>query len=97
MTNSCLYHFDFDKVHKVMQKLDWKWYNKDGVPDISSLMQTAENLLRSAISSLLNSKECLSYAATGGFRAEAYRYADGMKPSIGVRLAFEITDATENE
>lgn len=40
--------FDFDKVHKVMKFLNWKWFNaesSDMVPSISELRDQASDLL----------------------------------------------------
>lgn len=44
--------FDFDKVHRVMEYLDWRWVTADGrsteVPSIPRLKRTARKLLREA-------------------------------------------------
>jgi len=45
-------HFDFDKVHRVMEYLDWVWVTADGssteVPSIPRLKQAARKHLRRA-------------------------------------------------
>ena len=37
-------HFDFEKVHKVMELLDWKWKTEEGVevPSIKQLKKYAK-------------------------------------------------------
>jgi hypothetical protein len=37
----CLAEFDFDRVHKVMTLLDWKYGDSKEVPDIQTLRTTA--------------------------------------------------------
>ena len=57
--------FDFDKVHKVMEFLDWKWANNlkiEEIPEIYEIRKFARNLL----------KECIAEKTvieSGGFRA----------------------------
>ena len=65
-------NFNWDRVHRAMQALNWKWciYNgKDPgvnkIPDISDLMDTAKYLLNQV------AKEPVGYALlTGGLEAE---------------------------
>lgn len=38
-------NFDFDKVHRVMEFLDWKLANQDEVPTVSNLRDIASELL----------------------------------------------------
>lgn len=59
--------FDFEKVKKVMDCLDWKYYDdtdKYYYPDVVDLRKTARRLL-------LDSYFC-RYISTGGFIAEYY-------------------------
>ena len=49
MVTAVMEDFDFDRVHRVMANLDWKWDISDGemtVPSSYRLTKTAENLLR---------------------------------------------------
>ena len=58
--------FDFDKVHKVMVFLNWKWANGNGgleVPEKYELRSEARRLLKMAI-------EEKTTVSTGGFIAE---------------------------
>ena len=38
-------NFDFEKVHKVMSFLDWRWYPLNVVPSIDELKKQARELL----------------------------------------------------
>ena len=70
MVTAVMEDFDFDKVHKVMVYLDWRWTIENDertVPSSYRLMKTADRLLR----------ECAQYygdkefhaVGTGGFMA----------------------------
>ena len=43
-------NFDWDKVRKIMEFLDWKWvdHNSESVPSIGRIIMRAEELCRSA-------------------------------------------------
>ena len=55
-------HFDFEKVHDVMEFLNWDWFNM-GVPSIHQLKVEAEGLMLKLISG--NNRRI----ACGGFEA----------------------------
>ncbi len=49
MVTAVMEDFDFDRVHKVMVFLDWRWSIENGertVPSLYRLMKTADSLLR---------------------------------------------------
>lgn len=82
----CLNEFDFDKVHKVMKFLNWKWAREAPchVPSASELKETASKLLF----------ECLEYSeihkedwtvSTGGFEANSY-FEDGNIIDFGLKF-----------
>jgi hypothetical protein len=54
--------FDFEKVHRYMKQVDWKW--RDAVPTIEDLRGTAAHLL---VEAMLDPQEVVSMG-TGGFR-----------------------------
>jgi hypothetical protein len=55
--------FDFEKVAKTMEALNWKWFGaEEGVPTISEIKTQARRLLTQAI------KERVTIG-TGGFKA----------------------------
>lgn len=64
-------HFDFEKVHRSMKLLDWKWVGRSSsesfeVPSIERMRETARNLLVSVVK--LNNQYPIT--GTGGFWAE---------------------------
>lgn len=69
--------FDFDRVHKTMRLLNWKWAGV-GVPDITEIRKCAIYILNSAYQS--ESGHC----ATGGFEAKVTKH--------GVSLKFVVAD-----
>lgn len=60
-------NFDFDRVHKVMEFLNWNWVSCDGVPTIGKLVTTVQKEFRRAFEEVLQSKEGLKMS-TGGFQ-----------------------------
>jgi len=69
MVAAVMEDFDFDRVHRVMMNLEWKW-DIDGsmiAPSIYRLMKNAERLLREAAQHY-GEQECFSLGS-GGFMA----------------------------
>lgn len=79
--------FDFEKVKRVMDFLDWKWARYDGgVPTIYALRVQARELITEVIEQL---KHYNKYAvSTGGFMAQGYRYGE----DIVIELRFVVTE-----
>lgn len=76
-----LKNFDFEKVHNVMEHLNWGWKDTDGkVPSIDQLKELAEKLLNE-----VSEKDEFYYISTGGFRA--FKYENG-----SLELEFVVTD-----
>lgn len=65
-----LTNFDFERVHRVMSLLQWKWAGSDTTPSVKTLQQTARDLLRQVAESPYTSPVSVS---CGGFRAVRYR------------------------
>ena len=67
-------NFDFYKIKKVMDILDWRWTSlegQSGVPLIAEMRSTSRRLLKKAIENTkITSNK--SIVATGGFVAEAH-------------------------
>ena len=63
--------FDYEKVQKVMEYLNWKWYPIDGqIPSVTDLKKKSRELLYDVIEhSLKYRSTCLISA--GGFNVEA--------------------------
>lgn len=74
MIDEILDEFDFEKVHKVMVVLDWKWHNTDGVPSIGDLRRMARSLLQHVVSS----RE-INTAASGGLTAFMHHGVLGLR------------------
>ena len=79
---SILNHFDFNKVKKIMDVLNWKWVlSKNGVPDIDEIIGLATRLLIDACVEKQN-------ISTGGFRAVYDDIGDG-DPYVGLEFIVE--------
>lgn len=64
LINRIIEDFDFEKVHRVMQTLNWCWYSTNGVPSVGALVLCAQELLQDV------SKMNVGYSiGIGGFRA----------------------------
>ena len=80
-----LVYYDFERVHKVMETLNWTWASSGGVPSVDELKEQAVDLLIECFQQTeKNKKDCLM--ATGGFEACSY-YEDG---KIDFELRFVI-------
>ena len=93
MINDIMEEFDFDKVERAMDALNWRWRGQ--IPSIEDLREEAERLLRGAAASRLGAykdshHEVASVYATGGFEAKAW--CDESKTKIiGLQLDFIVT------
>lgn len=87
MVAAVMEDFDFDRVHRIMVNLDWKWDIGDGemtIPSIYRIMKKAEGLLTSAAS---HYGENENYSCgSGGFMA----HLDGTT----LTLQFVLTETT---
>lgn len=87
-----LENFDFDKVHKVMEVLDWKWVGgdtQDGVPSVYRLIKKAEGLLKDCVNEIEHRNTNTFVLSTGGFKATCVKYDDG---EIVLELEFVLSD-----
>lgn len=86
-------YFDFEKVKKVMDTLEWQWWDT-GIPEISDLRIKARSLLKTVINGVQktypNDATGDYYTATGGFHVTAKVYEGD--PKIYLRLSFCIAD-----
>lgn len=99
LINEVLDNFDFEKVHKVMTFLDWKWTSlsdaTNEVPSIAKLDRSAQQYLEMAYDGLAEaSYEDNEYmVGSGGFEARAKRYHSGLdKPDILMTLSFNLAE-----
>ena len=91
--------FNFAKVLKTMEALDWKWRGE--APSMDDLRETAERLLRGAAKSRLGDYKDSYWElgiinGTGGFQATAF--CDETKTRItGLDLKFVVSEWDEGE
>lgn len=85
----CLDEFDFDRVHRVMTFLDWKYADSKEVPDIQTLRKKARKYLQEVMGQALNSEGGEYIIGTGGFRYEAKLYPDNF---VWLRMSFILEE-----
>lgn len=85
----CLNTFNFERVHKVMQEVDWRWATRDGlkVPSLVQLILAAQQRLNDAW-------DKQTTIESGGIRAvyvEPELNVDGKIEPPGLELLFILT------
>jgi len=75
--------FDFKKVKKTMEMLEWAWSSSGGIPDEYEIRKTARRLLKQLIDF-----EDGGITSVGGFRAELIQKANNGGKWLRVDLAF---------
>lgn len=89
--NEILDFFYFERVHRAMKALDWKWADTDGVPLIGHLRAAARELLNQVAAA-----SGYSYSiGKGGLIAEMNRYPLDEKTYL--RLYFCLAEYSNNE
>jgi predicted ThiF/HesA family dinucleotide-utilizing enzyme len=76
--------FDFDKVHKVMDSLDWTWVGVeagDNIPSRAELRRSARRLLQQSV-------QTKSSIGSGGFRIEFDSGEENGMPWVNLNLFF---------
>lgn len=82
-------NFDFIKVHKYMDFVNWSWFDTDGVPSVFDLHnKVCDLLLDTAVKSYYN--DTIRNVATGGFYVEVDYDKDNNKAYMQVK--FVLTD-----
>ena len=69
--------FDFYKVHKAMEALDWTWASSAGVPTIGEMRRCARMLFKHAVEADSSSPNYST--ATGGFEVSRDLYVGDAK------------------
>ena len=85
---NCLDEFDFERVHSVMNYLNWTWADDNAVPDVLALRKHCRKYLQEVVRGALEHNG-FYITATGGFRYEAKLYEDGF---LWLRMSFDIAD-----
>lgn len=68
-------YFDFAKVVKTMEALNWQWgtaHSEDGIPTESEVRTFARKLLKQAAANIVSEKDNHSYLGCGGFVVRKY-------------------------
>lgn len=89
--NNIMDCFDFDKVHKAMVALDWKWGMHGGfhIPAQRELRKRAREILRETFDKLEEAEDSRSFTIeTGGFEARATSYDN---EDIKLELRFSVS------
>ena len=84
-------NFDFERVEKVMQLLNWTWGSGTNaeVPDIARLRTQARKLLQDCFENRPKGREEIDWSSsTGGFVAQSITYDD---EDFRLSLVFELT------
>lgn len=80
-------YFDFEKVRRVMELLDWKWGPiGNRVPEVFEIRQSARRLIKEAIEKYKGS------IATGGLWVD---YSEDENGDIALDLSFKLEHWTE--
>lgn len=74
MIDEILDEFDFEKVHRVMVALDWRYNGHEQVPSIGDLRRTARSLLKQVVES-----KGLHSVGTGGLTAYMHHGLLGLR------------------
>jgi len=84
--------FDYEKVQKIMQYLDWKWYPLDEVPTIDDLRKKSRHYLYEVIEWTLKFRGdyCIS---DGGIEVRA-EFDNDIQRIGEVRLRFVLEDSS---
>ena len=93
--NDVIEYLDFDKIHSVMEFLDWHWATVLGVPTVSQLKMAVRNYLEDLLSQV---GETSYNIATGGFEYSFRVYepyegeADTFENCVNVSVKFVLDD-----
>ena len=79
-------NFDFEKVHKVMEFLEWKWAGYDEI-SIGDLRQYARKLIKNCLSGMIKGNENQFSIECAGFVVQSYQYDDDVRFSLRFSLA----------
>lgn len=89
-----LEHFDFEKCHKVMELLDWKWWHTGGVPIVDEMREFARGLIKDAINGM-SQQQTVTKEYTlkcGGFSVTVDQEYPGQKVYISLRFILTSFD-----
>jgi len=92
LINEVMDEFDYDKVQRVMEFIDWKWASVDGVLSVGDLKRKSRILLSDCVNGATLHKQDV-IISTGGFKAEATWDNESNKIyNITLRFVLEETE-----
>lgn len=65
LLNNCIQNMNFDRIHKAMHAVDWKYYTKSTTPEKEDMIEIIEKLFDSAYECA--EKEPVGNVSSGGF------------------------------
>jgi len=84
-------NFDWEKVHKVMVFMDWKWATFGGVPNLEQIKYSANGWCRAVYEKSKRGGKRSSTTTCGGFTAKyAELYSDRVEPHNELTLEFTL-------
>ncbi len=88
--NEVMDWFDFDKVHKTMTFLEWRWTSGEllEVPDIQTLKKFVRENMKRTYYNLLDGNKTYNGTSSGGFRIECFKDEENV---IFFKVAFELS------
>ena len=87
--------FEFEKVHKVMEALDWTWATVGAiVPTIQDLRRSAREQLHWAYDGLEKHGGDNYFTGSGGFFASAHKLPNG---KVSLSLKFAVSEWTAGD
>ena len=79
-------YFDFDRVHKTMEALDWHWASTGGVPMVGDIRRQARTLLKYVAAR----QEPEYFTSTGGLVVTKKTFPEDPKPLL--ELSFRVAE-----
>lgn len=66
MLDELIENFEWDKVRRIMEELDWTWWGNENSPTIEEMKECVRNLYSSIENRIEKNEYC--FCATGGFK-----------------------------
>jgi hypothetical protein len=83
--------FDFNKVHKVMTFLNWKWAG-EGVPETPIMRQRVREYMKELYAKAAKQKKFNSFLSSGGFMVKYVKNVDKNGSWDYFSVSFQLVD-----
>lgn len=83
--NMIMERFDFGRVQRTMEALNWGWMGEQAPPSMRDIKSTAEDVMRWAVSGYTEGAPFYS-TGTGGFTALILRYDAGPRLELNFNV-----------